>query len=369
MEKKVGIGIIGTGFARRTQAPAFLATGKVGIVSVASGSIENADSTAKEFGVQHFTGDWRETVSHPDAELVCITTPPKLHREMTLFALEHRKHVLCEKPMAMNVAEAEEMTAAAEKTGVLALIDHELRFQPGRQKAFAILRDGAIGKIRHAKYLFRASYRASPSVPWNWWSDVEQGGGALGAINSHIIDSFRWFLGTEISSVFCQLQTNVKKRPHGNEMRAVTTDDQANMILRFADSEMTTDATGLISCSMTEGPRHRNRIEFHGTEGAMRIEDRGEIFIAKQGETDWTEIEIEPTKMAEGMPDTGFPIGFMHFAPKIVDAIAKGETSIEHAATFTDGLAVQRVLDAARESDRSGDTLVATDAASAFERA
>jgi predicted dehydrogenase len=99
----------------------------------------------------------------------------------------------------------------------------------------------------------------------------------------------------------------------------------------------------------------------------MRIEDRGQIFIAKQGETDWTEIEIEPTKMAEGMPDTGFPLGFMHFAPKIVDAIANVETQIEHAATFGDGLAVQRVLDAARVSDRSGDTLVATDAASAFE--
>jgi predicted dehydrogenase len=354
MDKKVGIGLIGTGFARRTQAPAFAATGKAEIVSVASGSVGNAESTAKEFGAEHFTGDWRETASHPSVDLVCITTPPNLHREMTLFALQQGKHILCEKPMAMNAAEAEEMTAAAENAGVLALIDHELRFQPGRRKAFAMLREGAIGKIRHAKYLFQASYRADPAVQWNWWSDAEQGGGALGAINSHIIDSFRWFLGTEVSSVFCQLQTNVKRRPYEDEMRDVTSDDQANMLLRFADGGITSDATGMISCSMTEGPRHRNRIEFHGEEGTMRIEDRGEIFIAKRGETDWTKIEIETTKVAEGMAETGFPIGFMHLAPKISDAIVKGEKTIEHAATFADGLAVQRVIDAAHESDKTG---------------
>ena len=358
MSKRVGIGIIGTGFARRIQLPAFRACENAEIVSVASGSIENAESTAREFGIGHFTSDWHETVSHPDVDLVCITTPPKLHREMTLFALEHRKHILCEKPMAMNVSEAEHMTAAARNVGVLTIIDHELRFQPGRHKAFAMLRDGAIATIRHVKYLFQAAYRASPSVPWNWWSDIEEGGGALGAINSHIIDSFRWFLGAEVSSVFCQLQTDIKQRRQGDEMRAVTSDDQANMLLRFADGELTDDATGLVSVSMTEGPIHRNRIEFHGTEGAMRIEDRGETFIARQGETDWTEIEIEPTEMAERMPETGFPIGFMHFARRIIDAISKGENTIEYAATFADGRAVQRVIDAARESDKAGRVII-----------
>jgi predicted dehydrogenase len=354
MDKKVGIGIIGTGFARRVQIPAFRACENAEIVSVASGSIENAKATADEYGIGHFTDRWQETVSREDVDLVCITTPPNLHREMALLALEHGKHILCEKPMAMNVGETEEMGAAASNAGVLALIDHELRFQPGRKKAFSLLREGAIGKVRHAKYLFQASYRANPSLPWNWWSDIEQGGGALGAINSHIIDSFRWFLGTEVSSVFCQLKTNVNARPYGNEMRTVTTDDQANMLLRFADSNTTTDATGLVSVSMTEGPRHRNRIEFHGTEGAMRVEDRGEIFLAKQGDTDWTEVAVKLTKMADGMPDTGFPIGFMHFAPKIVEAIAAGSTEIEDAATFDDGHQVQRVLDAARESDAEG---------------
>jgi predicted dehydrogenase len=235
MSKKVGIAMIGTGFARKVQLPSFAACVGADLVSVASGSIENARSTAEEFGVRHFTADWRESVARDDVDLVCITTPPRLHREMTLFALALGKHVLCEKPMAMNVAEAEEMTAAAAKAPVLALIDHELRFQPGRLKAHELLRSGAIGTILHAKYHFRAPHRGDPNVAWNWWSDIEQGGGALGAINSHVIDSFQWLMGTTVASVFCQLQTHVKQRKDAaGEIRPVTTDDEANMLLRFA---------------------------------------------------------------------------------------------------------------------------------------
>ena len=361
MAKKVGIGVIGTGFARKVQIPAFRQCENAEIVSVASGSIENAKTTAEEFGIGHFTDVWQETVSRDDVDLVCITTPPNLHHEMSLFAFEHGKHVLCEKPMAMNVTETEEMAAAAANTGVLSLIDHELRFLPGRQKAFAMLREGAIGKIRHAKYNFRASYRADSSLPWNWWSDVEQGGGALGAINSHILDSFRWFLSTEVSSVFCQLRTHVKERRSGSDARRVSTDDEANMILRFADGELTDGATGLVSVGMAELPEYQNRIEFFGTEGAIRVDGNGELFVAKNSETDWTQIETDTGTLVDGMPDSGFARGFLFLAPKIVDAIASGSNRIEHAATFVDGLQVQKVLDAARESDAQCRTVALSD--------
>lgn len=353
MLEKIGIGIIGTGFARRVQIPAFAALENAEIVSVASGSLANAQSTAEEFGAGHYSGDWRETASHANVDLVCITTPPNLHREMVLFALEHGKHILAEKPMAMNVAEAEEMAAAANDTQVLALIDHELRFQPGRQLAWEMLRDGAIGKIRHAKYNFRAPHRGDPDLAWNWWSDIEQGGGALGAINSHVIDSLHWFLGTDISSVFCQLQTHVRQRPHHDGFRDVTTDDEANMLLRFADSDLTEDATGLVSVSMVEQPEYLNRIEFFGTTGAMRIDHRGELYLAKNGESEWRQIDVDLGETIPGVPDTGFARAFRFFAPKITEAIRNGDKSIEHAATFDDGLRVQRVLDAARLSNET----------------
>ncbi|MFN0279310.1 MAG: Gfo/Idh/MocA family protein [Pyrinomonadaceae bacterium] len=118
MKDRVGIGIIGTGFARNVQIPAFVSCDGARIVSIASGTLENARSAADHFGVEHYTDDWRETVRHDEVDLVCITTPPKLHREMTLFALEQEKHILCEKPMAMNVAEALGMAAAADSVNV-----------------------------------------------------------------------------------------------------------------------------------------------------------------------------------------------------------------------------------------------------------
>lgn len=354
MKDRVGVGIIGTGFARKVQIPAFAECEGVHLASVASGSVDNARAAAEEFGFAHFTGDWRETVSRDDVDLVCITTPPNLHKEMTLAALERGKHVLCEKPMAMNAAEAEEMIAAAEGKGVLTLIDFELRFQPGRQKAREMIRRGEIGTIRHAKWNFRAPARGNPDIPWNWWSDAEQGGGALGAINSHVIDSFHWFLNTSVSSVFCQLNSHVKERPFEGRSREVTTDDEANMILRFAYSELCADATGLVSVSMTELPEYISVIEIFGTEGAIMIDHVGQLFTARRRESSWSPVEVVIADLVPGYPDTGFPRGFMEFAPRIIDAIREGRRSIEHAATFEDGLTVQRVEDAARESNKTG---------------
>ena len=355
MKNVVRIGIIGSGFARKVQIPAFQVCGDAKIVSIASASVANAKSTAEEFGIEHFTADWRETISKDDVDLVCITTPPKLHEEMTMLAIEHGKHVLCEKPMAMNRDEARRMTDAANAAGVLALIDHELRFQPGRLRAYEMIREGAIGKIRHAKCHFQAPHRGDPNLPWNWWSDEEQGGGALGAIVSHVIDSFHWFLGTGVSSVFCQLQTHIKTRPvSGGELRSVTSDDESLLVLRFAEGDLVSDATGLVSVSMTEYPKYKHRVELYGTEGAMAVDARGEVFFAKASDNDWWEVGVDFGEPIAGVPDTGFSSGFTEFAPKIVEALRDGKTKIEHAATFADGLAVQCVLDAARQSNRSG---------------
>ncbi len=351
--KKIGIGFIGTGFARKVQIPCFAECENAEIVSVASANLANAESTAREFNIPHFTGDWRETVANKGVDLVCITTPPNLHFEQTLFAIELGKHILCEKPMAMNVKEAQIMTEKAREKNILALIDHEMRFQSGRQKAFEILRGGEIGKIRHAKYNFRNASRGDADLPWNWWSDKTVGGGALGAIASHIIDSFLWFLGADISQVFCQLQTHIKQRKDAKtgDLREVTSDDEVNMIVRFAENKLTTDATGMVSISMVEYPKYENYIEFFGTSGAIRIDYLGEISLAKKGENDWTKLETEIGKSPKGIFDSGYPSAFMSFAPKIIEAIVNGETEIKHAATFADGLRIQKVLDAAHESN------------------
>jgi len=350
---KVRIGVIGTGFAKNVQIPSFLKTEGAEIVSVASASLEKAKKTAEEFGIKHFTNDWRETVQRDDVDLICVTTPPVFHHEMTLLALKCEKHVLCEKPMAMNSKEAFEMLEASKNKNLLCLIDHELRFSYGRRKAYDIIRSGEIGKIRHIKYNFRAPHRGNPDIPWTWWNDISKGGGVLGAIVSHVFDSIRWFTGTEISEVFCQLQTHIKQRRDLNGVvRDVTTDDEANLILRLNEGELVEDATANISASMVEYPIYQNRIELFGTKGAVRVEFNGELFIGKPDKEEWQKIDVELNERLEGVKNTGWGDAFLAFARELIKALREGKTSLENAATFYDGYCVQLALDAARESNQ-----------------
>lgn len=356
MKDKIGIGFIGSGFARKTQIPAFAVCEHASMVSISSQRLENAKSTAEEFSIGHYSNNWRETVEHDDVDLVCITTPPDTHFEMTMHSLDLGKNVLCEKPMAMNTEQAEEMTKLAVEKGVLALIDHELRFTNGRQKAFQLLREGKIGKVVHAKYQFNNAFRGNKNLPWNWWSDIKSGGGALGAIGSHVIDSFQWFLDCKVIEIFCQLHTHVKHRPdtQTGEIREVTSDDQTMLILKFGPSDLVKDATATASLSVVEPGHYRNNIEFYGTKGAIKIEDGGEIFFADINENIWREIEFELGEVAPKMQGGGWSRGFFNFAKEIVTALAERKTEINHAATFEDGLQIQKVLDAARESNQNG---------------
>jgi predicted dehydrogenase len=355
MKEKIGIGIIGTGFARTVQIPAFQQIEGAEIISIASARREKAEAAAKEFSIAHFTDDWRETIEHKEVDLICITTPPVFHCEMTLLALENNKHVLCEKPMAMNVGEALKMFEKSKEKKLLALIDHELRFLNGRKKAFDLIRAGEIGKIRHVKYNFRAPSRGSADLPWTWWSDETQGGGTLGAIGSHIFDTLRWFTGAEISQVFCQLQTHVKQRrdTDGNS-RKVSTDDEANLILRLTNNDLTEDATASISSSVVEYPVYQNRVELFGTKGAFRIEYDGELFIGKPNSDKWEKVELELNDRLEDAPNTGWNNGFLVFAREIIKSLQAGKTTVENGATFEDGYKIQIALDAARESNASG---------------
>lgn len=352
----IGIGIIGSGFARTTQIPGFRACQGARVVAIASGHRENAERVAREFDIKYVAADWREVIRREDVDLVSIVTPPVTHLEMTLAALEAGKAVLCEKPMAMNAEEAFLMRARAEEKGLLALIDHELRFLPGRLKAQAILRDREIGNIHHAKLTFRADSRAHRDKLWDWWSDKGSGGGALGAIGSHAIDGFRWLLGAEVSHVFCQLATHIAERAEAStgELRPVTTDDEANLILRLADSELTRNATATVSLSVVEQGRPLHRLEVFGSEGALMIEESGELWRAETGAGDWTQVETESGALAEGMRDSGWSRGFTIFARAIVAALSEGSNTVSGAATFADGYSTQLVLDAARRSHDSG---------------
>lgn len=354
-DKTIGVGIVGAGFARTTQIPGFRNCRGARIVSIASRHRERAASVAREFGIEHVSGDWKELIDRDDVDLVSVVTPPVTHMEITLAALERGKAVLCEKPMAMNAEEAKRMTDSARGAGVLALIDHELRFLSSRRKMRTMLHSGAIGTVRHCNYVFRSDYRG-PTGTWDWWSDENMGGGTLGAIGSHAIDSFRWVLDAEVSEVCCVLSTYVKERPDksSGSMRAVTSDDTVKMLLHFADSPLTKGATGAASLSVVESGKSLNQLEVYGSSGALMVEETGELWHSPAGSGAWRRVEVEQDTVASGMRDGSWSRGFTIFSCAIINALRDGRTTVEGAATFADGYRVQLILDAARDSSKNG---------------
>ncbi len=354
--RAIGIGIIGAGFARTTQIPGFRDCMGARVVAIASRHRENAENVAREFGIDIVSGDWREIIDRDDVDLVSVVTPPATHCEITLAALDHGKAVLCEKPMAMNAQETKLMTEKARAMGLLALVDHELRFLKSRRSMRAMLHNGAIGNVRHCNYVFRSDYRGVLDRAWDWWSDANMGGGTLGAIGSHVIDSLRWVLGTEIKAICCLLSAHIAQRPHkaSGEMRPVTSDDEAKLLFRFADSRLTNRATGSASLSVVESGRHENRLEIYGTTGALMVEETGELWHSPAGSGTWRPVQVDQDPMAPGMRESSWSRGFTALSCAIVNALRTGEETVAGAATFEDGHRVQLALDAARASNQSG---------------
>jgi len=350
----IRIGIIGAGFARTTQIPGFKNCDRAQVVAIASGRREHAEEVAREFDIPHVADDWRSLIARDDIDLVSIVTPVVMHCDMALAALDSGKAVLCEKPMAMDAEEALRMLNRARQTKLLALIDHELRFLPGRIKMRDLLRSGKIGKVAHARLILSSDSRADVGRPWNWWSDITQGGGALGALASHAIDGFRWMLGAEVSLVSANLGTHVKHRQdQKGELQPVTTDDEASLLLRFHDNDVAEDATGVVSVSTIEAGKPQHRLSVFGSEGALTIQDN-ELSYAAVGAGEWEAIEVETGGLAPGMRDNDWARGFTRFAQEIVAALREGRTDVPGAATFEDGYRTQLVLDAARKSNGGG---------------
>jgi len=325
------------------------------VVAIASRNRDRAEAIAKEFGIEHVANDWQALVQHPDVDLVSVVTPPSTHMEITLAALEQGKAVLCEKPMALNAGEAARMVEKANAAGVLALIDHELRFLNSRRVMRGMLQSGAIGSVRHCNYVFRSDYRGIADRAWDWWSDEKMGGGALGAIGSHVVDSFRWILSAEVTKVLGMLTTHIKeRRDKAGGMRPVTTDDEAKLLFRFSDGPQTEGATGAASISVVESGKYDNRLEIYGTKGALMVEETGELWRSPTGSAAWRPVQVDQDHMAQGMREGSWSRGFTAFSVAICEALRGGRTEVKDAATFEDGYRVQLALDAIRASNESG---------------
>jgi predicted dehydrogenase len=208
--------------------------------------------------------------------------------------------------------------------------------------------------VRHCNYVFRSDYRGVLGN-WDWWSDEKMGGGTLGAIGSHAIDSFRWLLATEVSEVCCALATHVAERPDKSSgtMRKVTSDDTVRMLLRFAESPLVKGATGAVSLSVVESGKLQNQLEVYGSSGALMVEENGALWHSPAGSGDWRPVQVEHDPVAPGMRDSSWARGFTIYSKAIITALREGRTTVDDAADFEAGHRAQLVMDAARASNES----------------
>jgi len=336
------IGIVGTGWGARVQVPAFREAG-LEVIAIAGAHRNKTHRVAEELELRAHD-DWHELVAANDIDLVSIVTPPAEHLTMATAALDAGKHVLSEKPTALNAAEAEQLVEAARRhTDRLALIDHEMRFLPSWRMARA--RIGELGTIRYVEVRYASPSRGDRSREWNWWSDASRGGGVWGAVGSHYVDAVRYFAG-EIDAVQAMLTTVIRERPFGDAMREVTSDDLAAVHLRLRSGA----AAMMTFSAVASGPDEATSTTIHGEEGAMRLV-REELLTALHGEP-FTRAAGGPLEDRRGnSPGGAFGTATVHLGRALKAFFDDGDRdALAVAATFEDGLAQQRVLDAARRS-------------------
>jgi predicted dehydrogenase len=218
-----------------------------------------------------------------------------------------------------------------------------------------LIKEGYIGSVLHAHFDRLGSERLNPAAPWTWWSDADRGGGMLGALGSDLIDLARWMVG-RIDSLSAQLQIGhlFRTDPQINADRPVTADDHAQVMLRFANG-----ALGSITVSGLTPGGYGMSILVVGTRGALKL-DYTDVLWGMQGDDypggEWEPIRARhaPANLSELPNQRSFTVGTLYFGQMLAMSLPMGEVLLDDAASFYDGLVVQRALDAARRSNQQG---------------
>ncbi len=376
-DHELGIGLIGYAFMGRAHSHAWRNAHSFfdlplvpRLRALAGRNRDAATLVAEKFGWAHVETDWRALVAREDVDLVDVCTPGDTHAEIAIAALEAGKHVLCEKPLANTVAEAEAMADAAEEArarGVRSMVGFTYRRVPAIKLARTLVADGSIGAVRHVRAQYLQDWLIDPQTPLSWRLDKQRAGsGALGDIGAHIIDLTQYITGERITGVSAILETFVKERPvaasfaglagtAGEGVGPVTVDDAALFLGRFSGGALATfEATRFAT-----GRKNAIRIEINGTDGSLAFdfEDMNVLHLLRNSDGPETAgfrrilvTEPEHPYIAAWWPPghvLGYEHGFTHQAVDLVNAISAGD---DPEPSFADGLNVQRVLAAVEES-------------------
>jgi predicted dehydrogenase len=344
----VRVGVIGTGFARRVQLPALRLVPGAVVTAVASGQLERARAVAAEFAIPHAFGSGEELAGCSEVDLVIVSSTPDAHARQAIAALEAGKHVLCEKPMALDAGEAQRMLeAAARHPRQIAWMDHELRYEPNRRTARDLIRAGAIGEVLHLELVLRPYLRGdgrpqAADAPWTWWFDRARGGGILGAVGSHYVDLCRYWTASDVVGVAGGAATFVaQRRDAAGAVRPVTADEYASAVLRTASGAI---ATVTLTAVAHHGPGHFAQVT--GRKGTVALTGETRLEIGKAGGA-LEDASVPDELWGQVTPNNMWARSFVRLMRDLVGVLA-GRPATGEPATFRDGLAVQRVLDAIR---------------------
>ncbi|EHY90822.1 putative dehydrogenase [Saccharomonospora azurea NA-128] len=329
---------------------------------------ERTAQAAQRMGWDEAATDWRDLVRRDDVDLVDICTPGDTHAEIAITALEAGKHVLCEKPLANTVDEAERMVQAAERArerGVYAMVAFNYRRVPALALARRLVAEGRLGEVRHVRAAYLQDWLADAESPMTWRLRKEQAGsGALGDIGAHIIDATQFVTGQTIAGVSALTETFVRQRPSdGGGMEDVTVDDCALFTARFSSG-----AVGSFEATRYAlGRKNAMRIEINGSKGsvAFDFESMNELWFHDGTDAPETGgfrriVVTEPTHPYAGAWwPPGHVLGYEHtFTHELADLLTAIESGTPPEPSFADGLRVQRVLEAVEKSAENGSSFV-----------
>lgn len=349
----VMVGIIGTGVGIRTHLPAFRDLKGVDVLAVAGSTRERTKLFADANGIKHAM-DPETLCMLPELDLVCVTSPTPFHRDQAERALRAGKHVLCEKPLAMNVPEIDSMVSVArERPAQLSLINHQLRFNPYIKKVKEMVAAGAVGRPYFLRMHQQSTSFSNRNAPWNWSFDGNQGGGVRLAIGSHHIDLIHYWFGETAIAVQGSMDPVVRERRGADgAVSEVTASGFYSACLELA-SGMT------VHLSATAASCGQSAFDFslYGEEGELHFDLtrllRG-AFLSARGTVEPIVVTDTAGRPIGGVPSI-FSQSFTYFAPAIVDAIRTEDwSSVDSAARFGDALQVQVILDELATTSNEG---------------
>lgn len=362
----IGVGLIGTGYMGKCHALAWNAVKPVfgdgprpRLVHLAEVSAELAAQRANEFGFEKSTGDWRTLIADPEVEVVSVTTPNAFHAEMALAALAAGKHVWCEKPMAVALADAERMEAAARAAGRVTALGYNYIQNPVIRHIGKLLAEGAIGVINHVRFEMDEDFMADPDAPFYWKSEASSGYGALDDFGVHPLSLIHVLFGG-VSRVMAQLSKPYADRPlRSGGRRAVETFDIASVLM-----ELRNGASGVMALNRSAwGRKGRIAMQIFGSGGAIaydqeRMNEFG-LYTASgdpavQGFRTVLTAPAHPP-YDRFIPAPGHGLGFNELkiieCHELLDAIAGRPARL---IGFTEGLRIERTVHAMARSHREG---------------